>query len=72
LRAFSAKFSAVILISIDKLLFEKVQNMIIKDIVGVHSKAFNPAVRNELGIYPLCIKSYPGKKYLEIVNLIAL
>jgi hypothetical protein len=44
--------------SIDKLSFEKVQNMIIKDIMGVHSKAFNPAVRNELGIYPLCIKSY--------------
>ena len=44
--------------SIDKLPFEKVQNMIIKDIVGVHSKAYNLAVRNELGIYPLCIKSY--------------
>ena len=44
--------------SIDKLLFERVQNMIIKDIMSVHSKASNLAVRNELGIYPLCIKSY--------------
>ena len=26
--------------------------------MGVHSKASNLAVRNELGIYPLCIKSY--------------
>jgi hypothetical protein len=43
--------------SIDKLPFEKVQNMIIKD-MGVHRKAPNLAVRNELGIYPLCIKSY--------------
>lgn len=25
--------------------------------MGVHSKASNLAVRNELGIYPLCIKS---------------
>jgi hypothetical protein len=33
--------------SIDKLPFEKVQNMIIKDIMGVHMKASNLAVRNE-------------------------
>jgi hypothetical protein len=42
----------------DKLPFEKVQNMIFKDILGVHGKASNIAVHTELGVYPACFKSY--------------
>ena len=45
-------------INLDKLPFEKVQNMIFKDILGVHGKASNIAVHTELGVYPLCFKSY--------------
>jgi hypothetical protein len=44
--------------NLDKLPFEKVQNMIFKDILGVHGKASNIAVHTELGVYPACFKSY--------------
>ena len=32
--------------------------MIFKNILGVHGKSSSTAVRCELGIFPLCIKSY--------------
>ena len=41
-----------------KLPFEKIQNCILKDILGVHKKASNIAVLSELGLYPLHIKIY--------------
>ena len=44
--------------NLDKLSFEKVQNMIFKNILGVHGKASNIAVHTELGVYPVCFKSY--------------
>ncbi|CAG2223224.1 unnamed protein product [Mytilus edulis] len=42
----------------DKLPFEKVQNMIMKNILGVHGKASNLALRTELELYPVCFISY--------------
>ena len=44
--------------NLDKLSFEKVQNMIFKNILGVHGKASNIAVHTELGVYPVCFKYY--------------
>ena len=44
--------------SIDKTPFEKIQNFICKDILGVHSKSSNLAIKMELGILPLYIKIY--------------
>ena len=44
--------------NLDKLPFEKIQNMIFKNILGVHGKASNIAVHTELGAYPVCFKSY--------------
>ena len=44
--------------NISKTPIEKIQNMILKDILGVHRKASNVAVLCELGIYPLCIRMY--------------
>lgn len=43
---------------IDNSSFEKLQNMILKNILGVHGKASNLAVRCELGTMPVCIRSY--------------
>ncbi|CAG2192185.1 unnamed protein product [Mytilus edulis] len=42
----------------DKLPFEKVQNMIMKNVLGVHGKASNLALRTELELYPVCFISY--------------
>jgi hypothetical protein len=42
----------------DNLPFEKVQNLILKDILGVHSKASNLAVKYEVGKLPLCFKAF--------------
>ena len=44
--------------SLDKTQFEKTQNMISKNILGVHSKSSNIAVRCELGMFPLYIQCY--------------
>jgi hypothetical protein len=44
--------------TLDKLPFEKVQNMIFKNILGVHGKASNLAINAELGTFPACFKSF--------------
>jgi len=44
--------------TLDKTDFEKIQSMILKNILGVHSKSSNIAVRCELGAYPISIKCY--------------
>ena len=42
----------------DKTPFEKIQNFILKDILGVHSKSSNLAVRIEFGALPIIFKIY--------------
>ena len=42
---------------IDRLPFEKTQNMIYKNILGVHNKASNLTIYTELGSYPVCFMS---------------
>jgi hypothetical protein len=37
--------------------FEKVQNMMMKNILGVHGKTSNLALHAELGLFPLCFKA---------------
>ena len=56
---------------IDKLLLEKIKNMIFKNILGVHSKASNLAIQTELGYYLICIKSYKLmlKYYSSLVDI---
>jgi hypothetical protein len=56
---------------IDKLLLEKIKNMIFKNILGVHSKASNLAIQTELGYCPICIKSYKlmFKYYSRLVDI---
>ena len=44
--------------NIDKLKFEKTQNMIMKNILGVHSKTSNLALHAELGLLPVCSKVF--------------
>ena len=44
--------------SLDKTKLEKTQNMILKNILGIHSKASNMAVRCELGTLPIYMKCY--------------
>ena len=39
----------------DNLPFEKIQHLVFKDILGVHSKASNLAVKHELGELPICL-----------------
>lgn len=58
--------------NLDKLPFEKNQNMILKNILGVHSKASNIAVHAELGIYPISFKSYHlmFKYYNRLLDLV--
>ena len=42
---------------LDRLPFEKTQNMIFKNILGVHNKASNFALYTELGSYTVCFMS---------------
>lgn len=42
---------------LDRLPFEKTQNMVFKNILGVHNKASNLAIYTELGSYPVCFMS---------------
>ena len=42
----------------DNLPFEKNQHLVFKDILGLHSKASNLAVKHELGELPLCLKGF--------------
>jgi hypothetical protein len=44
--------------TLDKIQFEKTQNMILKNILGVHGKSSNLATRCELGTPPIKIKCY--------------
>jgi hypothetical protein len=47
--------------------FQKAQNHIFKDILGVHRKAYILAVNAELGAYPLYYLRYVMKIYLNIL-----
>ena len=38
--------------------FEKVQNMMMKNILGVHGKTSNLVLHAELGLFPLCFKAF--------------
>ena len=44
--------------NVDILPFEKIQNMIMKNVLGVHGKTSNLAVHAELGLFPLCFKIF--------------
>jgi hypothetical protein len=44
--------------TLDKIQFEKRQNMILKNILGVHGKSSNLATRYELGTLRIKIKCY--------------
>ena len=44
--------------TIDKTPFEKVQNMIFKNLLGVHGKSSNIAVRCELGTFSVIFTCY--------------
>jgi hypothetical protein len=44
--------------TLDKIQFEKTQNMILKNILGVHGKSSNLTTRCELGTLPIKIKCY--------------
>jgi hypothetical protein len=44
--------------NLHNLSFEKTQNMIMKQILGVHGKTPNLAIHAELGLEPLCFKAY--------------
>ena len=52
--------------ALDKTQFEKTQNMILKNILGVHNKSSNTAVKCELGMVPLSIKCELGMVPLSI------
>ena len=54
--------------TIYKLPSEKLQNLIFKNVLGVHGKASNLAVRTEMGFLPVCIKPYKRlyKYYLRL------
>ena len=54
--------------TIDKLPSEKLQNMIFKNVLGVHGKALNLAVHTEMSSLPVCIKAYKllYKYYLRL------
>ena len=41
--------------NLHNLSFEKTQNMIMKQILGVHGKTSNLAIHAELGLEPLCL-----------------
>lgn len=51
--------------------FEKIQNMIMKQILGVHNKTSNLALHAELGLYPLCFKilRLMFKYYIRLKNI---
>jgi hypothetical protein len=38
--------------------FEKAQNMVMKNILGVHGKTSKLALHAELGLFPLCFKAF--------------
>ena len=44
--------------NLHNLSFEKTQNMIMKQILGVHGKSTNLAIHAELGLEPLCFKAF--------------
>ena len=53
----------------DNLPFEKVQHLILKDILGVHNKASNLAVKYEVGELPVCFKAFTSMfKYFSRLN----
>lgn len=59
--------------SADKCPFEKIQNFILKDILGVHGKSSNLAVKQELGIFPLYMKVFKMmfKYYTRLTKLVS-
>ena len=51
--------------------FEKTQNMMMKNILGVHGKTSNLALHAELGLFPLCFKAFKlmFKYYTRLIQL---
>ena len=44
--------------TLDKSPFEKTQNMILKNLLGVHGRSSNIAIRCELGSFPVVLRCY--------------
>jgi hypothetical protein len=44
--------------TLDKSSFEKTQNMILKNLLGVHGRSSNLAIRCELGAFPVALRCY--------------
>jgi hypothetical protein len=44
--------------TLDKSPFEKTQNMILKNFLGVHGRSSNMAIRCELGAFPVVLRCY--------------
>ena len=44
--------------TLDKSPFEKTQNMILKNLLGVHGSSSNMAIRCELGVLPVVLRCY--------------
>jgi hypothetical protein len=59
--------------SADKCPFKKIQNFILKDILGVNGKSSNLAVKQELGIFPLYMKMFKMmfKYYTRLTKLVS-
>jgi len=57
--------------TLDKTAFEKTQNMILKNVLGVHGKSSNIATRCELGTFPISIKCYKlmFKYYIRLCRI---
>jgi hypothetical protein len=51
--------------------FEKAQNMMMKNILGVHGKTSNLALHAELGLFPLCFKAFKlmFRYYTRLIQL---
>jgi hypothetical protein len=48
--------------------FEKAQNMMLKNILGVHGKTSNLALHAELGLFPLCFKAFKLEENKQLFN----
>jgi hypothetical protein len=51
--------------------FEKTQNMMMKNILGVHGKTSKLALHAELGLFPLCFKAFKlmFRYYTRLIQL---
>jgi hypothetical protein len=64
-------FDIKLLNNIHVLPFEKAQNMMMKNILGVHGKTSNLALHAELGLFPLCFKAFKlmFRYYTRLIQL---